>query len=343
MSEETKETKAKQLLKTESGIEEESPKKKSIEGGAKLQNTKRAIRKICEMLTSDAGEDFKPEAVIKEIKNYRENKQFVDRLLYSEINSCFSTVDTTIMGQCLHNCEALIIYMIEHPSMGDERITAVIERLYDHVNLMHQQREATKNMISEAVLDVRDSFEDHIQKTVTVTKEDLNTVKKTNEEKILKTVEEAKIQMNTETKDLKKEYTAILGIFASIVLAITAGLTFSASVLENMHQMGIYGAVLVALIIGLVLINGLFGLFYYVDRLIYGRDRNNLLPLGISNAVLIFMIILACFAWRDNWLRIPAEENDNIESIQEKEADVKNEITTWEDVQEEMSNSLGTE
>ena len=98
-------------------------------------------------------------------------------------------------------------------------------------------------------------------------------------------------------QDAQKEYITILGIFASIVLAFTAGIAFSTSVLENMHKVTVYRAVLVALVIGLVLVNCLYGLFYYLSKLVKDQDGSKVLPLIITNAIFLLLILLTCVAW----------------------------------------------
>lgn len=102
-----------------------------------------------------------------------------------------------------------------------------------------------------------------------------------------------------ETKDKlessQKEYITILGIFAAVVLAFTGGLAFSTSALNNISQSSIYRTVLVTLIIGLVLINALFGLFYYINTLV-GKEKK-ILPLVISNVIITLMLGATVIAW----------------------------------------------
>ena len=83
----------------------------------------------------------------------------------------------------------------------------------------------------------------------------------------------------------QREYIAILGIFAAVVLAFTGGIAFSTSVLQNLHISSIYRIVLVVVIIGLVLVNLLYGLFYYIGQLVNKNAENNLKPLWIVNLV----------------------------------------------------------
>lgn len=127
-------------------------------------------------------------------------------------------------------------------------------------------------------------------------------------------IESANEEMESQRKvvqDAQREYIAILGIFASIVLAFTAGIAFSTSVLENMHHVTIYRAVMIILLIGLVLINILYGLFYYISKLTkHGEgEANSIKPLLITNAVFLVLIIVTCIAWRCG---VVEKRNDNM-------------------------------
>ena len=90
-------------------------------------------------------------------------------------------------------------------------------------------------------------------------------------------IDKAKLAQNnveTELGKQQREYISILGIFAAVVLAFIGGIAFSTSVLNNINTASVYRILVVSLIIGLVLINILFGLFYYVDRLVNGLQEN---------------------------------------------------------------------
>ena len=95
----------------------------------------------------------------------------------------------------------------------------------------------------------------------------------------------------------QREYIAILGIFAAVVLAFTGGIAFSTSVLQNFHVSSFYRISVVTLTIGLVLANLLYGLFYYIDRLVNKNAKSNIAPLWITNLVFVVLIIAIVAAW----------------------------------------------
>ena len=115
-------------------------------------------------------------------------------------------------------------------------------------------------------------------------------------------IDKAKIAQNnveTELGKQQREYISILGIFAAVVLAFTGGIAFSTSVLKNINTVSVYRITAVSLII-----NVLFGLFYYVDRLVNGLQENGkkLKPLLFSNVILFLLLSVVVIAWYYGWV-----------------------------------------
>lgn len=161
-----------------------------------------------------------------------------------------------------------------------------LKKLYDHVSLdiarINYSDAADRRIGQEESIAQVKSQVTEVQERIDAAKNDLDSQM----DAVRKTVQDA-----------QKEYITILGIFASIVLAFTAGIAFSTSVLENMHKVTVYRAVLVALVIGLVLVNCLYGLFYYLSKLVKDQDGSKVLPLIITNAIFLLLILLTCVAW----------------------------------------------
>ena len=104
------------------------------------------------------------------------------------------------------------------------------------------------------------------------------------------------------------------------MLAFTGGIAFSTSVLKSINTVSVYRITMVSLIIGLVLINVLFGLFYYVDRLVNGlqKNRKKLKPLLFSNAILCVLLSITIIAWYCGWVEkrdTRIKENTKIEQM----------------------------
>lgn len=161
-----------------------------------------------------------------------------------------------------------------------------LKKLYDHVSLdiarINYSDGADRKVEQTASIAQIKSQVAQVQSKIELAKQDLDSQVDT----VRKAVQEA-----------QKEYITILGIFASIVLAFTAGIAFSTSVLENMHQVSVYRVVLVVLLIGLVLTNILYGLFYYIGKLVRPQGEKVIKPLWITNAILIILLLATCGAW----------------------------------------------
>ena len=98
-------------------------------------------------------------------------------------------------------------------------------------------------------------------------------------------------QMKKELNSQQREYVAILGIFAAVVITFIGGLAFSTSVLNNIDKASTEKLMIIALTIGLVLVHVIFGLFHYVDRLVNGTSTSRkIIVLLISSAIIIALM-----------------------------------------------------
>lgn len=105
---------------------------------------------------------------------------------------------------------------------------------------------------------------------------------------------------NTLSEELGKqqrEYIAILGIFASIVLTFIGGIVFSTSVLQNIGAVSVYRLAAIVLLIGMVLSNMLYGLFYYVNHLIYNNKKISSTLIILANCLMLLMLALVFASW----------------------------------------------
>ena len=224
---------------------------------------------------------------------YSPNKEDRYRHFYSDIFTVLTQIqqapnqnqgDINILGQNLS-----LIRSGYNPQNRDEHgniidISDSIQKLYDHVSL-----DIARILYSDAG-DRKTAGET----TIVDVQSQLN--------QIQVEIDKAKLSQNnveTELGKQQREYISILGIFAAVVLAFTGGIAFSTSVLNNINTASVYRILVVSLIIGLVLINILFGLFYYVDRLVNGlqENRKKLKPLLFSNIVLCILLIATICAW----------------------------------------------
>lgn len=213
-------------------------------------------------------------------------------------------------------------------------VSDAIKKLYDHVNL-----DIARITYSDAA-DRRISGEsslENLQSQINLLQNELQ--KAQNIKNDYEITEKKIVDVEAKLDNSQKEYITILGIFAAVVLAFTGGIAFSTSVLNNIAQASVYRTIIVSLIVGLVLINVLFGLFYYINALV-NRDKK-LLPLIISNIVIIALVIGTIIAWNFGWVenrdeRIKSQSKGSvIEEIQDRSqnANSESEKTTspdWE-------------
>ena len=227
---------------------------------------------------------------------YSPNKKDRYRHFYSDIFTVLVQIqhdskqgDINILGQNLFMIR--VGYKPQnHDSQGELiDISDSIQKLYDHVNL-----DIARILYSDAG-DRKTSGEAAVSEVQSQIKQIKTEIENT---------KTAQKNVENEMGKQQKEYIAILGIFAAVVLAFTGGIAFSTSVFDNINAISAYRIIIVSLIIGLVLINVLFGLFYYVDRLVNGiyKDRQKLKPLIISNIVLCALLLVTMCAWAYGWI-----------------------------------------
>ncbi len=182
-----------------------------------------------------------------------------------------------------------------------------IRKLYDHVSLdiaRIQYSDATNRKISgdEALSDIRAKVTEmefaveEDQKKQRDFKIELEKQQSDYEMKVIQIQSDIK-SAEEKLASQQREYIAILGIFAAVVLAFTAGIAFSTSVLENISGASIYRVTYVSLLIGVVQTNILFGLFYYIDRLVNRSEDRRITPLWLANAIFILLLMMILIAW----------------------------------------------
>ncbi len=229
------EIKINDLLKTEKNQTENN----QIKSYTLLERKKQEIKGICKML-SDSTTEFKPQKIVEVINQYIGDDEELDRILYSEI-SAFMFGNGVDDGIIASNLDTVLLYVLDkNNTVSDDERKCVI-KIYDHCQLATQQKTY-----------VREKFQN-----------ELNYVKKEIEEEVKEEVKE-------DVKNgIEKEYIAILGIFAAVVIAFVGEMVFSTSVLANAHKLGdIFTIIAVVLMIGLSFANILLALFYFIGKMV---------------------------------------------------------------------------
>lgn len=133
----------------------------------------------------------------------------------------------------------------------------------------------------------------------------------------LKTLSDETDKLKNDLSKAQLDYIAILGIFASIVLAFVGALAFSTSVLENIDSVSVYRLLLTALIIGVVFVTIIFLMFHYVGVMSWRTSSTNKpnSPLIIAYVFFGIMICAVIAAWCNGCVE---SRNDRIESDSEQ-------------------------
>lgn len=240
-----------------------------------------------------------------------ENEAF--RHFYSDIFSVLAMIQSDeqlgsidILGQNLAKLRADYPAKPVNADSNQGGVAANIKKLYDHVSLdiarMRYSDAGDHKLSQEESIRSLASQVNDLQRDMEIARELETRLKVTTQN-----IDSVKEKLHS----AQKEYIAILGVFAAIVLAFTGSIVFSTSVLANMHNSSVYRIILVTALIGLVLVNILYGLFYYIDRLVMGKNDKRMRPLVIANAVLILIMLATSVAWYHGAVE---ERNAKIES-----------------------------
>lgn len=169
-----------------------------------------------------------------------------------------------------------------------------LRKLYDHVSLDLARLNYNQRIVDQT--NRHDVDLGQIHGMVNTIKQEYGKVRKevSKFKEYTKEVEDTKRKID----DTKKEYIAILGIFSAVVLTFMGGIAFSTSVLENLHQSSAYRIILAICLIGLVLCNVLYLLFFCIQNLIgkqlSGWQKGTLIW---CNAILLVILFIAAFCW----------------------------------------------
>ena len=170
-----------------------------------------------------------------------------------------------------------------------------IKKLYDHISL------------DIARINYSDSGDRNLSETDTIREYQKNVNDLGNK---ISDIQSNTDKLKQEIKGYQKESITILGIFASIVLAFTGGMTFSSSVLENIDKSSIYRIILVICLLGIVLFNVIWMLIKFLCD-INGKVAYRKRYVIIVDVALIACILLSIVAYKFQWLERQTVESDN--------------------------------
>lgn len=221
---------------------------------------------ICTSLRKPC-EEYSPAKTIDSINDYMSAGE---RIIYSEITTIIYAMSPEEQGTFNTNLESLMSYVLSTDSSTPKQMQDTVIRLWDHVHLAMRQVGNAKEILEKSTAETKQSLYDELYKRF---------------------------------KGIEKEYITILGIFSSIIISFVAGITFSTSVLENMHSVGIYRLVLVILLIAFVLLNAINLLVRYIFRL--NKEESCKFPMWQIDLILAILLLLLLVSWMLSVDRLP--------------------------------------
>lgn len=234
---------------------------------------------------------------LEEIYHTEDTNDF--RHFYSDIFSVLTVIksdsglgDIDVLGQNM-----AIIREEYQPKNYDANgnqidISDSIRKLYDHVSLDIARIRYSENQ--NRLYLGQDGLDD-IKAKINEVDAKLPDVQR----KMADEVEEVK----KELKASQKEYISILGIFSAVVLAFTGGIAFSTSVLENIHLASIYRTSFICLIIAFILLNVLYLLFKYIEKIVCEpkHEKKSIFkehfPIIIADGIIITAMVAIILSW----------------------------------------------
>lgn len=192
-------------------------------------------------------------------------------------------------------------------------VSKEVTKLYDHVNLDIGRLNYTRRITEDTKAELARASQliEKLQRQVDESKEEMEKVSAEFERKANTLSDD----IQAGQKKMQNEYITILGIFAAIVLAFTGGMTFTSSVLENLHKSSIYRIVFIALIVGCILFNLIWLLLDFIRNLNEHTIRKTWM-FWTFNIMFIILMLFTGFAYKNDWMSRETSINQKIQNEQ---------------------------
>lgn len=248
---------------------------------------------------------------------YQPNSEEYFRHYYSDIFATLTSIDSDDFDGDLEtlseNIQALKDgYVPKNVDPDNNRpidISKSLNKLYDHTNLDIARISYMKQLMRETKSEQAktESLYDQLKEKVA----DVDS--RTNN---------AAEEIRNDQKNMQKEYITILGIFASIVIAFTGGMTFSSSVLNNIASVSVYRAMLMASIVGMVFFDLIWVLLDFI-RSINGKDIRKTWLFWAGNVIFGLLILLSIVAFECHWFAGESKYNPSPENLETPVAEIQ--------------------
>ncbi len=262
MKDEFNELLGKVVLPSSELAENEKPIEKELEDDVRISE----CRKIIKYLVVD--NETKLEDWLNELRKYIQEYR---RLSYTAIaDYVYNKCEKSDIKKIQVNLKAVIGYLkskIPFSDEKDDKLYEIVLKLEDNIGLSQKQVE-------------------YVEKV------------KEKEEKV-KNLENDIKEASNRIQDTEKNYIAILGIFSAVVLAFTANLAFSSSVLENIHKSSFYMVGFAVTMIAFFIINVIISLFHFIEVLTRIDEKRFITrwSFAVPNIVIVVIFFLLGVAW----------------------------------------------
>lgn len=231
---------------------------------SKIAKTKKLLKSICRSLTINTSL-YKPDMTVQSISKYVNSPQNINVMLYSEITSYVYGLSDEEYGIFGTNLDKLLQYVCNSKDV-DDKTARIVVKVYDHTQLAIRQTKNAKSIFECGIETVKDNLFEQAGK-------------------------------------MQREYIAILSIFATIVVAFTAGGIYTASIFNNIGNISIYRLVLMATMVGLVISDTLYLLFYYLAKIVRNKEYG-WKPIAIINVVFIMIFVIVWLLWQNGYVEL---------------------------------------
>lgn len=175
-------------------------------------------------------------------------------------------------------------------------ISDSLKKLYDHLNLdmarIEYSKAESRKVAGPGTIEKVNVLEANVEQVSNIAAKLENANKKIIEDT-------GKLQESN--KNMQKEYVAILGVFAAVLMAFFSGVGFSSSVLSNLDKASIYRLILGILLLGMVLFNMMGLLLNFIKEIVY-KERVSKWWVIVGNIAFICLLVWLYAAWRLSWL-----------------------------------------
>lgn len=272
-------------------------------------------RKMCEILDAAYLDE---EGKLKD--NFRHRYSAVSGKLNELKNSRREFVDTYGLASITGNAEGLYEYaraenkpyvnnlfkLLDHIGLEIARIDYKAE-IWDKIqeNSEYSRKIMEEYQVSINVIEDIKRLYDQAAESTRKNRKQIEAASRTIQEKeneiIKKTGEVNNLLADTKQKveSLQKDYIAILGILAAILITFTSGSIFSSSVLANIHQSSRYRISFICVLLGFILFNVVAFLMLFIKWIVQIEKEAFVLPAFLKkiDIALFILLLLAGAAW----------------------------------------------